>query len=430
MNVVTLAEAGASAIVSAMATDVWTWARSEVSDLFGHADQKRVDAENERLDALVAELVTSTERDVHNRLWGFLEARLADNPALVDKFLELTEQIYGKLDIEPPALNDDTGQQLNAAGWFVVQSGRDTRRYTQGTAHSPVNWAAMTGPAAARRLEAMRLGDAVEALAHMDPAAAVRRLSFVSPDRTAQLLSHMDAEGAASLLAKMPARQAELLARMEPSRGAAVLGMMNAEWTVARLTEMAPDRALVLLGAMGTKRTETLLEAMRQQEAGTLLAAVSKIMAGQAAARRTFGLAQQKAEEVLAEARQEAQETIEQAKMEAAKRKAAVEAEVAELREAATGEIDEVRLTPGPNGTPPDVGQADDDGSQVLRERIVDYLSAHYPEDFSVRQLRRAVGASPESAAAALRRLVAAGLVEITRGGRSPRYLATPRKMT
>jgi hypothetical protein len=429
MDVVTLAEAGASAIVSAMATDVWTGARSEISSLFGYEDQEKVNAENKRLDALAEELATSTERDVQNRLRGFLEARLADNPAIMSRFLELTEEIYGKLGIEPPALDAGAGPQQTAAGGGV-QSGQHTRAVIQIAARSSVDWAAMPAPEAARRLEAMRLTHAVEALTEMDPAAAVRGLSFVAPNRTAQLLSHMDKERVANLLVKMPSRQADLLARIEPSRGAAVLDMMNAEWAVARLTEMDLDRALVLLGALGSKRTEKLLDEMQRQEAGTLLAAVRKIMVEPAAIRTTFDLAQQKAERLLAKARQEAQETIERAKADAAKRRAAAEAEAAELRGTAAREIDGMLPMPDPDGTLPDEGQADGDESQVLRARIADHLSAHYPEDFSARQLRKAVGASLESVASALRKLIDAGLVEITRGGRSPRYLGIPRKTT
>jgi hypothetical protein len=407
MDIVTLAKAGASAMVAAMATEVWTWARTEMSSLFGYGDRSKVAAENERLDALVGELATSTERDVHNRLWGFLEARLADNPAIMDRFLELTEQIYGKLGIEPPALNDGAGQQLSASGSVGVQSGRHTHAYMV-TAPSSVNWTTMTGPEAARRLEAMGLTQAVEALTEMDPAAAVRRLSFVTPDRTAMLLSHLDAAGTATLLAKMPSRQADLLARMEPSRGAVALNTMNAEWVVARLAEMDLDRALVLLGALGTKRTENLLDAMRRQEATTLLAAVSKIMAGQAAIRRKLDLTQQRAEEPVAQARQEAQETIERAKTNGAR------------------EINGVRPTPDPSETPLEVGQADGDESQILRKRIADHLNACYPAELTARQLRKAVGGSSESIDSALRNLVGAGLVEMTRGGRAPRYLGFP----
>jgi MgtE intracellular N domain len=405
MDVVSLAQAGASAIVSAMATEVWPWVREEMSDLFGYGNQWKAVAESKRLEALAGELATRAERDVHNWLRGFLEARLTDNAgnsALMDRFHELTEQIYGKLGIEPPTSN------ASGSGGVVAQSGRDTPASLVAS-HSPVNWAALTGAEAARRLEAMRPTRAVKALTEMDPAAAVRRLSFVAPDRAAQLLSHLDVEQAANLLAKMPSRQADLLARMEPSRGAAVLDMMNAEWAVARLTEMDLDRALVLLGTMGSKRTANLLNlmnAMQGEEAAALRAAVRKIRADQAAMRRTFDLARQKAEQHLADARREAQETAERAKTDA-ERRAPVEAEAAEPRETTRGWVD-------------------GDESPVLLKRVADHLNACYPAELTVRQLRKAVGASSESIDSALRKLVGAGLVEMTRGGRAPRYLGSP----
>lgn len=313
-----LAGSGATAIISAMASDAWSWARMAISQLLAHGDAARADEEDARLAGFANELGVTAERDVHNRLHGYLDARLSVDQGLREPFLVLVRKICTEVGIEPPTYR--TVQHIEATNSVVVQTvGGNSHVHVVAPAEPIIRWAAMTGPEAARKLEVLDLADAVEALADMEPALAARRLSYVQLEWAQELLSHMDEGLAADLLAKMtaPEKAAELLAHMRPTLAAAILDLAHADWAVARLAEMDPDRALVLLASMGTKRTENLLAAMERQHTVRLLGAVSKVLADQARVRTTFDLAQQEAERIAAQARKAAQETVERASAEA-----------------------------------------------------------------------------------------------------------------
>jgi hypothetical protein len=317
MDVVSLASLGATAIISAVATEGWAWVRTEAARLLGRKDPGREQEEGERLDGFAVELSSVAERDVHNRLLGYLEARLSDDVALRADFLLLVRKICTEFGLDPPATQST--QRVVATNSVVVQTSGGSAQVTLGHHATVVRWAAMTGPEAARKLEELELEDAVEALADMEPALAARRFSHVRVDRAEELLAHMDEGLAADLLTKQPepANAVALLAGMEPSRSAAILDVTTADWAVARLAEMDPDRALVVLGAMGTKRTDDMLDAMERQQAVRLLGAVSKVLTDQARVRTTFDLAQREAEQMAAEARRQADQTIERARAEA-----------------------------------------------------------------------------------------------------------------
>jgi hypothetical protein len=363
VDVSALAGAGATAILAAMATDAWLWARAEVSKLLGRNNGAREREEIARLDGFADDLSAAAERDVHNRLHGYLEARLGDDAYLREQFLTLIQKICVEVGIEPGQL---TAQLVNASNSIVVQTAGGNAHVQVVSAVAPVvRWAAMTGPEAARRIESMSAAAAIEALAEMEPALAARRLSHVRLEWARDLLTHMDEGLAADLLAKMtvPEHAANLLAGIEPARAAAILDLAIADWTVARLVEMDPDRALVLFAEMGAKRTENLLAAMERQHAVRLLSAIRDVLPDQA---RTFDLAQQEAERIRAEARRQAQETIDKASAEAEAIKANAERELAELRSAARREAR--RATPGShrrsrNGTAPDDHRRPPNGS-------------------------------------------------------------------
>src|SRR5262245_1966118 len=173
MDVTSLAAFGATALVTAMATDTWSWARAEVARVFGRREDGRERDESARLDSFAGDLLTTAERDVHSRLHGYLEARLADDPALRDEFCVLVSKLGVKLGLEPPA---GLIQQTIATGSVIVQTaGANTQVHIAPPAKPVIRWAAMTGPEAARLLEKMELPDAVEAIVDMGPALAARR---------------------------------------------------------------------------------------------------------------------------------------------------------------------------------------------------------------------------------------------------------------
>jgi flagellar motility protein MotE (MotC chaperone) len=343
MDVSGLAGFGATAIISAIASDAWTWMREEIVRVLAREEIRAVEVQG-RLETFAADLSSSAERDVHNRLQGYLEAKLGDDPDLYDDFFALIRKISVELRLDPPAL---TVQGVVASNSVVVQTlGGAATVHVNQPLRPVIRWLTMTGPEAARKLESMDLLDAVEALADMEPALAARRLTHVGEDRARQLLSHMDEGVAAELLQKMTkdGHGAALLAGMEPSQAAAVLDMTLADWAVAQLAEMDPTRALALLAAMGSKRTDDLLSAMERQQAVILLSAVGKLLSVQNRVRTTFDLAEQEAERIAASARQEAQETLDRANVEAASLRAEA------VRDAAAARApDPERAEPGPN---------------------------------------------------------------------------------
>jgi hypothetical protein len=381
-----LATTGASAIVSAMVTEAWTTrARPQLAQLFAGQDPKLEQAENERLEALAADLTTS-EHDVQNRLRGFLEARLSYDPALGDPFFVLVKQICAEIGLEPPT----RWTTINASESLVVAGDAHVR-----IEPDRIVWEAMTSQEAAHKLGTLERSHAVQELARMDPASAARRLFHVEGTRAADLLSHMFEGLAANLLSRMSApHSAELLALMEPPQGAAVLEQMDADWTVARLSEMDPDRALVLIGALGSKRTDDLLAAMERQQAVRLLGSVSKVLADQARIRTTFDLAEQQAKQIVSEAQRRAQEIIDQAHQQAAELIAVAE------REAAAKPVVVDYVDPGPA-----------DQSTQVAEQILKILSAKPDKMYTARELAKFTQVTIDEAKSALRDMEEAGKV-------------------
>jgi flagellar motility protein MotE (MotC chaperone) len=327
-----LAGTGASAIVSAMATPAWEWTRSRLARLFSPNDLGREEAEGSRLSGFASELKTTSERDVQNRLCGFLEARLGDDPDLMNEFAILVKEICVKIDLQPPT---EWTSYVNAPGSVVVMAGQNADVHVSQGHHREVRitWAAMTTQEAARKLETLDRFTAATELASMDPASAARRLAHVDKARAADLLSHMDEPLAADLLTRISApHTAELLTLMEPPQGAAVLENMDPDWVVARLSEMEPDRALVLFSALGSKRIDDLLAAMERQQAVRLLGSVGKVLLHQARLRTTVDMAEQEAKRIVAQAQAQAEEILDKAQRQANELKATAERTAAEAR--------------------------------------------------------------------------------------------------
>lgn len=395
MDLTWLADTGASMIVSAMATSTWEWTRSRLAGLFSPDDLGREEAVRVRLSGFAAELATTSERDVQNRLRGFLEARLSDDPNLMNDFAVVIKEICVKLDLQPPV---ELTSHINAPGSVVIMAGQNADvRIGQGLQEVRITWAAMTTQEAARKLETLDRSSAVIELTGMDPAAAARRLAHVDKARAADLLSHMDEPLAADLLKQISApHTAELLALMEPPQGAAILEHMDPDWVVARLSEMEPDRALVLFSALGSKRVDDLLAAMQRQQAVRLLGSVGKVLVHQARLRTTVDMAEQEAKQIVAQAQAQA-ETQARAILSKAQR------EADELK--ATAEQGMVAARSSDTAEPCEVDH------QALMERICEILVAQPDKLFSARTLASKVGVSLTLAKTLLTHLDNAGKI-------------------
>jgi len=313
MDVTALAESGATAVITAMASEAWAWTRGELARLLTGSDRAREADEIARLDGYAGDLTTMAERDVYNRVHGYLEARLSDDVTLRDDFFSLVRKICVEVGLEPPT--SAVVQQITTNNGMVVNLAGNAQVHVGTPSSTLINWTAMPAPEAARLLEKMDIPAAVEALTNMEPGAAARRLSHLRTDRASDLLSQVDEEFAAKLLLLMsaPAQAATFLAEMQPSRAAAVLDLTTADWTVARLAEMEPSQAVLLLGEMGAMRAENLLDAMERQQTVSLLRAVGKVLTDQVRIRTTFDLAQQEADAIRAAAREEAAQIREEA---------------------------------------------------------------------------------------------------------------------
>jgi len=390
-----LADTGASMIVSAMASPTWEWARSRLARLLSPNDLGREDVVRVRLSGFAAELATTSERDVQNRLRGFLEARLSDDPGLMNEFAVVVNEICLKLDLQPPV---ELTSYVNAPGSIVVMAGQNADvRIGYGPQETRITWAAMTTQEAARKLETLDRSSAVIELTGMDPAAAARRLAHVDKTRAADLLSHMDEPLAADLLKQISApHTAELLALMEPPQGAAILEHMDPDWVVARLSEMEPDRALVLFSALGSKRVDDLLAAMQRQQAVRLLGSVGKVLVHQARLRTAADMAEQEAKQIVAQAQAQAEAQaraiLSEARREAEELKASTERDLAQAQ---------------PNGKTEPAGT----DHRLLMERICEILVAEPDKLFSARALASKVGVPLTLAKSLLTRLDNAGKI-------------------
>lgn len=401
MDLSWLAATGASAIISAMASPTWGWTRSRLVRLFSPQDLGRQEAEGARLSGLAAELETTSERDVQNRLRGFLEARLSDDPDLMNEFAVVIKEICAKINLQPPT---EWTSYVNAPGSVVVLAGQSADVHVGQDHHraAHITWSTLTSHEAAQKLETLDRSEAVMELAGMDPTSAAWRLAYVEKTRAADLLSHMDERLAADLLTRISApHNAELLASMEPSQGAAVLETLDPDWVVARLSEIEPDRAVVLFSALGSKRIADLLAAMEGQQAVQLLGAVGKVMADQARLRTTVDMTEQ----IVAQAQAKAESILERAQREADEMKAAAERSMAEAQS-------------DDSTAPADVDQ------QKLIARIYSILAEEPKKMFSARTVASKAGVRLADAKPALTLLEAAG--KIAHHHRGHLYYARP----
>ena len=122
-----LAQSGATAIVTAMATGAWTQVRTRISRLFGDGDpadeQDLADELDEASTRLAGDDSTERAREVEAEVRGALRARLRHNPDLVAAF----EALLADLGTAVPAAQPGTVVQRARAdrGGIVVQAGRD-----------------------------------------------------------------------------------------------------------------------------------------------------------------------------------------------------------------------------------------------------------------------------------------------------------------
>jgi Golgi phosphoprotein 3 GPP34/MgtE-like protein len=319
MDVSPLAASGATAIISAMASDAWTWVKTEVARRLARNDDACAREETSRLEAFAGELSTATERDVKNRLHGYLEARLGEDAVLQNDFLALIREISVKIGV--PA--SQTLNHVTATNSTIVQASGGSVQLNVNLPQPVIRWMAMPAAEAARMLEEMELPEALNAITAMEPVLAARRLAHIGPQRVQQLLMGMAEESAAAMLSMLPDphQAGTLLSGLELDKAAAILDLTAADWTVARLAEMDAERAAVLLGAMGSKRRDDLIAAMQSQDAVGLLGALTKVVSDQARARNTLEYLQRKAEQIRANAEAEAE-----AILEAARERARIEA--------------------------------------------------------------------------------------------------------
>jgi hypothetical protein len=129
LDVGTLAETGATALVTAMATDAWTQVRVRVARLLGRGDAERERAALDELDETYAALEVAIgddeSRDVQVELRALLRARLRSDQELAVQFLALIEDVREQLgqSTQPVVL---TQRAAANQGGTVIQSGRDS----------------------------------------------------------------------------------------------------------------------------------------------------------------------------------------------------------------------------------------------------------------------------------------------------------------
>ncbi|MFF2810456.1 hypothetical protein ACFVT2_25460 [Streptomyces sp. NPDC058000] len=125
----TLAEAGAAAVVTAMATDLWQGTRDAVLRLFHRADRNRRPAIEAQLDgnaALVRE--AALPDDVRQALFGYwvleLAALLRRDPSCREPLAHLAAEVGAALpDARPASVRAQTNTAHDSGNVFAVQGG-------------------------------------------------------------------------------------------------------------------------------------------------------------------------------------------------------------------------------------------------------------------------------------------------------------------
>jgi hypothetical protein len=130
MDVAQLAQAGATSIVVAMATDSWKFVRDRMAALLGRDDEARQRLEAEELEKshllLVAAdegTLTGVRREVEIELRGLLKARLRDDAGLATELSAFLEEIRERIGAPAPA-SVHLQATVDGSG-TVIQVGRD-----------------------------------------------------------------------------------------------------------------------------------------------------------------------------------------------------------------------------------------------------------------------------------------------------------------
>ena len=106
----TLAAAGATALIGAIATDVWQAARSGFARLFGRGDQRRQELVDKRLAEAATQVTQADPSDqerARQELRAAWQVRLRDlleeHPGAEEELRTLTEQVQAQLPAAQPA---------------------------------------------------------------------------------------------------------------------------------------------------------------------------------------------------------------------------------------------------------------------------------------------------------------------------------------
>jgi predicted metal-dependent RNase len=123
---VALAQGGATVLVTAMATDLWTQVRRQVARLLGHGDDAAADSLEQELEESSVALRSATDdvqaRDVQAELRGVLRTRLRADPELAAQFQALIEEVRAQLPATAPVVKQTATADR---GSVVIQAGRD-----------------------------------------------------------------------------------------------------------------------------------------------------------------------------------------------------------------------------------------------------------------------------------------------------------------
>jgi hypothetical protein len=127
-DVTALAQSGASILVTAMTTELWTQVRGRVGRLFGRQDavaEQQALAELDEMRTSIDEAPDAdTARDAAVELRGSLKTRLRNDPELAAAFAELVAELREQLaGTAPPAAVQQTARADR--GSQVFQAGRD-----------------------------------------------------------------------------------------------------------------------------------------------------------------------------------------------------------------------------------------------------------------------------------------------------------------
>ncbi|WP_019928511.1 hypothetical protein [Nocardia sp. BMG111209] len=133
-----LAEAGAVALVKAMATDLWPMTRQAVVELFRRGSRDRMTAVEAHLDENAARVREAVAPDgVRQELVGFwileLAERLQQDPRARETLVQLARVVGNALPEDRPVSLEQTNWTHDKGTTFAVQGGDQHVRWTART---------------------------------------------------------------------------------------------------------------------------------------------------------------------------------------------------------------------------------------------------------------------------------------------------------